>query len=304
MPRAAGVVDSLSAGFGVVNGQPWVILIPILLDMFFLFGPRVSIAPVVGQLVTQPSVARSIGSESPASIIAFAEDANLLGLLSPGGLTLPTIVPALGVARGTFSMLDTVSAALAIGGGALLVGALLGATYQTIIAQRTRDGELTPLNIPIDSIIAWLRLIALAVLIVTAAILLTLPFGFLAAIARLAGAGLDGLVAILVGTAALIAQLYLYFTSEAILLGRVGPLQAIRRSIAVVQSGVWSTLFLAVLITASLIAMALLWHVLAAQASWGLALAIVGNAYIASGLVAAKMHFFQERIETLLAERH
>jgi hypothetical protein len=110
-------------------------------------------------------------------------------------------------------------------------------------------------------------------------------------------------VLVLVGTLALIAQLYLYFTPEAILLGRVGPLQAIRRSIAVVQSGVWSTLFLAVMITATLIAMALLWHTLAAQASWGLALAIVGNAYIASGLVAAKMHFFQERIGTLPAER-
>ena len=95
LPRATGVVDSLSAGFGVVNGQPWIILIPILLDMFFLYGPRVSIAPLVSQFVTTPSFIRSFGPESPAVFIAFADEANLLGLLSPGGITLPTIVPAL-----------------------------------------------------------------------------------------------------------------------------------------------------------------------------------------------------------------
>lgn len=297
-------MESLSAGFGVVNGQPWVILIPILLDLFYLFGPRVSIAPVVSQFVTTPTFARSFGAESPASAIALAEETNLLGLLSPGGLTMPTIVPTLpGLARGAYTMLDTLSAAVAVGIGALLFGALIGATYQTIIAQQSRDGELSPLDIPRDSIVAWARLIALAVLVVIAALLLTLPFGFIAAIARMAVPGLEGLVLAIVGTLALVAQLYLYFTSDAILISRAGPIQAIRHSIAVVQTGVWSTLLLAILITASLIGMALLWSALAAQASWGLALAIVGNAYIASGLVAAKMLFFQERIETLLAER-
>ncbi|MCC7370069.1 MAG: hypothetical protein IT306_16710 [Chloroflexi bacterium] len=286
-----------------MNGQPWVVLLPVLLDLFFLLGPRVSIAPVVSQLVTTPSVSRSLGAESPASVIAFAEDANLLGLLSPGGVTLPTIVPALQVARGTFVMVDAISSAFLIALGALLFGALLGSIYQVIIAQQARDGQVEPLNTPIFSIVAWLRLIALAVLVVTGALLLTIPFGFLAAITRLAGVGLDALVLAVVGALALVAQLYLYFASDAILIRRVGPLQAIKDSIAVVHSGVWATLLLAIVVTASLIAMALLWNALASVAPWGLALGIVGNAYIASGLVAAKMLFFQERIETLLAER-
>jgi hypothetical protein len=271
--------------------------------MFYLFGPRISIAPVVGQLVTSPSFSRSFGAESQASAIAFAEEANLLGLLSPGGLTLPTVVPALGIARGSFTMLDSLGLAVAIGIGALLLGALFGSTYQTIIAQQTRDGELAPLDIPIQAIVAWARLVALAVTILAVTLMLTLPFGFIAAIARMAVPGLEGLVLAIVGTLALVAQLYLYFASDAILIRRVGPIQALRDSVAVVQSGVWSALLLVILVTASLIGMALLWSAVAAVASWGLALAIVGNAYIASGLVAAKMHFFQERIETLLAER-
>ena len=200
-------------------------------------------------------------------------------------------------------MLDSLMIAVVIGIAALLVGALFGSIYQTVIAQQARDGELSILDIPRDALLAWLRLIALAVMMVAAIILLTLPMGILAALAKMAVPGLEGLVLACVGTVGLVAQLYLYFVSDAIFLGRVGPIQAIRRSAAVVHAGVWSTLLLAILVTATLIGMALLWSTLAAQASWGLALGIVGNAYIASGLVAAKMLFFQERIETLLAER-
>jgi hypothetical protein len=303
LPRATSVVDSLSAGFGVVNERPWVILIPILLDMFYLFGPRLSIAPIVSQFVTTPSFVRSFGAEAPAAAIAFADEANLFGLLSPGGITLPTIVPTLGIARGAFLFLDTLAIAVGIGFGALLLGALFGSIYQTIIAQQARDGEVSGLLVPVQSMVAWLRLIALAGMVLVAMMLLTLPFGFMAAIAKLAVPGLEGLVLAIFGTLALVAQLYLYFASDAILIGRVGPVQAIRDSISVVHAGVWSALLLVILVTASLIGMALLWTGLASVASWGLALGIVGNAYIASGLVAAKMHFFQERIETLLAER-
>jgi hypothetical protein len=202
-----------------------------------------------------------------------------------------------------FIMLDSLMMAAIIGVAALFVGALFGSIYQTIIAQQARDGELSILGIPRDAVLAWLRLIALAVMVLASTILLTLPFGIIAALAKMAVPGLEGLVLAFVGTVALVAQLYLYFASDAILLGRVGPIQAIRRSVAVVHSGVWSTLLLAILVTATLIGMALLWSALASLASWGLALGIVGNAYIASGLVAAKMLFFQERIETLLAER-
>jgi hypothetical protein len=107
----------------------------------------------------------------------------------------------------------------------------------------------------------------------------------------------------IVATIALAAQLYLFFAPDAIFVSRVGPIQAIRRSVAVVHSGVWSALTLAILITVILIGMSQVWIALAGQASWGLALGIVGNAYIASGLVAASMLFYRERMETLLAQR-
>ena len=61
LPRATGVIDSLSAGFGVVNEQPWIVLLPVVLDLFFMFGPRVSIAPVFSQIVKMQKFSQAFG---------------------------------------------------------------------------------------------------------------------------------------------------------------------------------------------------------------------------------------------------
>jgi hypothetical protein len=303
LPRATGIVDSLSAGFGVVNEQPWIVLLPVVLDLFFLFGPRVSIAPVVSQIVTLPQFTQAFGVDATAPVIALAEEANLLGLLSPAGLTLPTIVPMLGLARGSFTMLDSAGAVVALALASLLLGAFFGCVYRAILAQQAREGELSARRLPGESFVAWYRVIVLALVLLVGGFLVILPLAFIAALASLVTGAATAFMTAIVATLALAAQLYLFFTPDAILVSRVGPIQAMRRSASVVHAGVWSALTLAILITVIMIGISQIWVVLASQASWGLALGIVGNAYIASGLVAASMLFYRERMEILLAQR-
>jgi hypothetical protein len=303
LPRSTGVVDSLSAGFGVVNEQPWIIVIPVLLDLFFLFGPRISIAPLISQIVTRPAFIRAFGADATAPAITFAEEANLLGLLSPGGATLPTIVPVLRVARGSFMFLDSPGGAILLGLAAILGGLLLGCVYRAILAQQARDGEVSALSVPSDTVVAWYRLVCLAMILFVGMIAVIFPLALLAVVASLATAAASAIMTAIVAMLGLTAQLYLFFAPEAIFISRVGPIQAIRRSVAVVHASVWSALTLAVLMTVILIGMGQVWIALAGQASWGLALGIVGNAYIASGLVAASMLFYRERMENLLAQR-
>jgi hypothetical protein len=307
LPRATGVVDTLSAGFGVVNQQPWIVLIPVLLDLFLLFGPRVSAAPLVGWFVSQPAFERSLGAgvapdAARADVIAVADDVNVLAMLSSGGVTLPSVVPFLGIARGQL-IVESISTVLLIGAGALIVGALLGCIYRALLAQGARDGEVSPLRLPVEAARAWARIIALALLLVGLMFLILIPLALVAALASLVAAGAAMLVTGVVVTLSLAAQLYLFFASDAIFISRVGPIEAIRRSIAVVHTGVWSALTFVMLVTVTLIGMAQVWSLLAAQAGWGLSLAIVGNAYIASGLIAASMVFYQERMDVLLAQR-
>lgn len=291
----------------MVNGQPWIVLIPVLLDMFFLFGPRVSVAPVVSQIVTSPGFHEAFGAEASAPAIGLAEETNLLTLLSPAGITLPTVVPLLdgqiGIARGSFTMLDSLGTTIWLGIGVLLLGVLIGCFYRAILAQQTRDGELTPQALPAEAVVAWLRVLALAVLMTVAGFLIIVPLAFIAALASFVIGAATTMMTAVVAMLALAAQLYLFFTPDAIFVSRVGPIQAIRRSVSVVHAGIWSALTLALLVTMIMVGISQIWLLLASQASWGLALGIVGNAYIASGLVAASMLFYRERMEILLAER-
>ncbi|HEX2173550.1 MAG TPA: hypothetical protein VHL09_14025 [Dehalococcoidia bacterium] len=287
----------------MVNQQPWIVLLPVVLDLFFLFGPRVSIAPVVSQIVTMPFFAQSFGPDARGPAIAFAEEANLLVLLSPGGLTLPTIVPLLGIARGSYLMVDSAGSVVLLALGAILLGALLGCIYRSILAQQARDGELSAQRLPGESVVAWYRVIALALLLLVAGFLVILPLAFIAAVASLVTGAATAVMTAVVMTLALAAQLYLFFAPDAIFVSQVGPIQAIRRSAAVVHAGVWSALTLAILVTVIMVGMGQLWVMLASQASWGLAFGIVGNAYIASGLAAATMLFYRERMGSLLAQR-
>ena len=287
----------------MVNEQPWIVLLPVVLDLFFLFGPRVSIAPVVSQVVSTPFFAQAFGPDARGPAIAFAEEANLLGLLSPGGLTLPTVVPLLGIARGSFTMIDSAGSVVLIALGAVLLGAFLGCVYRSILAQQAREGELTAQRLPGQSVVAWYRVILLTLLLLAVGFLVILPLAFIAAVASLVTGAATVLMTAIVTTLALAAQFYLFFAPDAIFVSQVVPIQAIRRSAAVVHAGVWSALTLAILVTVIMIGTGQVWVMLASQASWGLALGIVGNAYIASGLAAATMLFYRERMESLLAQR-
>jgi len=287
----------------VVNEKPWIILFPVLLDLFFLFGPRVSIAPLVSQFATQPAFTRAFGPDAAAPTIAFAEEANLLGLLSPASMTLPAIVPVLGIGRGAFTFVDSAGLAVLIALGSMLVGAVLGCVYRVLIAQQARDGMTSVREIPSQAVVALYRVVTLVVLLFAVGIGVMLPLAFIAAVASMVTAAATALMTAVMATMVLVAQLYLFFAPDAIFISRVGPLRAIRQSAAVVQAGVWSALTLAILITVILIGLGQIWTLLASQASWGLALGIVGNAYIASALVAASMAFYRERMELLLAQR-
>ena len=304
------MIDTLSAGYGVINSRPWIVLIPVLLDLFFWFGPRISISPLIGQVLSQPAIPRDLGPNGGQSfesvrqtILSAADDLNMLALLSPGWISVPSIMPLLGGGRGPFTFVNSWAAALGVAVGALLGGSLLGCFYRSIIAQHVRDDALTPSQLPGQAFRAWLRLIGLILLLVGVGIVVGVPVLFLVAGATLLARELGSFGMALLLTIVLWLQLYLFFAPDAIFVSRVGPFQAIRRSVAVVRANFWAAVRIVVLITIILLGMGQVWAALAARAPWGPALGILGNAYIASGLVAASMLFYRERVEALPSPR-
>src|SRR5205814_9531020 len=75
----------------------------------------------------------------------------------------------------------------------------------------------------------------------------------------------------------------------------VGPWWAGRGRVALVHASFWPSLGMIALTTVILLGMAQIWLVLQGRGAGGMVLAILGNAYVGSGLVGASMVFYRER---------
>jgi hypothetical protein len=130
--------------------------------------------------------------------------------------------------------------------------------------------------------------------LVVGAIPVTILFAVLSSISAAAG----DFMAFLVQIALIWALVYLFFAVEALLLSDVGPVQAIRLSVAVIAGNFWAAVTLIGLTFLITFGLPLAWQVIAAYPA-GMLAGIVGNAYIGTGVAAAAFLFYKERLERL-----
>jgi hypothetical protein len=305
--RFTGVIDTLSAGYGVVNRHPWLLLLPILLDLFLWLGPQLSIGRLVGRTLSRTlplgpngAAARMLDEAQQRDLVELAEGFNLLSALAPSTLGLPSFVATLGVRDPLNSVaVQSWGEALLILVGSTLGGMLLGALFYAVLAQEVREGRVSPARVPLLAVRSWGRVLLYLLLVFGVALLFGLPIGVLAVGAATFSPALGSLVLSTVLLGIVWVGIYLYFVPDAIFLSQVGPLQAIKNSVAVVRTSFWAAVGIILLITLVLLGMGRVWELASSSIDgpWGLGLGILGNAYIASGLIAASMAFYKERIE-------
>ncbi len=309
-----GVIDCLSEGFGQINRILWVILFPIGLDVLLWRAPRLSAAPLAdrwlgvfsqaaAQLGSQPTGASPVDAQSLEMARQWIQasplyDLATLATWNLANASVPTFVPSQRLDPLGVIQIDGVLPVLGLALGLQLFGLVLGCIYLGFIGQQVRDGQISlsrlyrSLGRYCLSAIGFIGLVLGLVLAVS--VPLSLIVGVLTMVAPVAAAVLYGAVmmsAVFVGVWML---LYLFFLVDAIVVGELGPLAAVRSSVGVVRSHLGSSLGLIGLTILISLGMQVVWSALARQ-PWGMALAVAGNAYIASGLAAASMLFYRHR---------
>ena len=302
-----GIIETLSAGFELVRRRPWLVLLPIVLDVGLWIAPKLSIL----------SLMRGLLGEAAASVAAYpdmatrlpemsqmlekvAESANLGTLLSSGYLAVPSLPVAGTSFFGWTRQVVEVNSALGFVGlvaGLSLAGLMLGTLYLAPIADQVRDGCVDWPSLAGRLPRYWLRLLGAWFLIALALTFLGFPMVLMLGLFGLFSQGLASLMLGLASFAVLWVAFYLAFVPEAILYGEDGVLQAVGHSINVVRMHFWSTLGLLVLVNVIMAGLAFIWERLAKSAP-GAVLAIAGNAYIGTGLTAAVFVFYRERLQT------
>jgi hypothetical protein len=311
--RPRGVIDTLTAGYETVNRRLWILLIPVALDLLFWFGPKLSVGWLATALPlgTLEAGQRTVLAESLAHFnLAF-----VLAMYVPTVLGKPPYVPVgaevvAPVWRDVYQLLpgSLVPAAVAAVALALLVTSLyLGSIGALVRGDGKRDGETdrgAALGAPgaagwlREWLRAWWRIIVLHVVGALALGAVALPWLTGVALVMALSAEVGGFMVLLFQVALLWVGLSLFFTLNAVILTDAPPLRAAVMSAAFFRRHFWSALALIGLILLISTGFPIVWRTLARQ-PLGLVASILGNAYVGTGLAAASMVFFRDRLSLM-----
>jgi hypothetical protein len=315
----ATTVDTISQGYTAINRRPWLLIVPILLNLFLLYGVQVSLGPLIMEYA---AVMQTFGSTAPADaefdqllFDAAHSDVRLqlaffnciptyatyvfypIGLsCNPTGLSIiqPAATLLTNQQGGVLRLSNGFEALLAL----LLINAIalpLSAAFLTQLAEAVRD-DRAALVVRLRRIgHASLSILGYVALIGGLGLILGLPFLFLTALLVEVNPALASLAGSLILIVGFWIGVYTGFTREAIVVSGIGPLRAIHASFNIVRQNFWSTLTFLTLSIVITIGAGLIWQALATT-TVGLLVSIAASAYIGSGLWAARMAFYRERL--------
>jgi len=301
-----GVIDAIADGFFAVAKRPLVLFPVVALDLLFWGGGRLTVAPLTNSMI---ALFEGVRDRVPpgadlnsmiASLRTVEQGSDLLGLLALGQRPLlPRLDPAQIAHPWGTGVFDVGNAALMLLVALLLLlaGLFWLAVALTVVAPLVRGEPFVPRALWRQLPRCWLALLGFGAIIAAAAALLFLPLVILTAVIEALGLS-AGPLALLVAVPLLLIYVCLALTPEAIAVRQVGPLQAIKLSVLVVRHNFGRTLGLLAAIFLVDQGFPLVLGLLAQQAA-GVPLAIVGNAFISTALLAAGMFFFRERLVAL-----
>jgi hypothetical protein len=336
--RPLGVIGCLAAGFEMVGRHLWLVILPVMLDLFLWLGPRLSVDPLwqqfVALLATQPvpdPAAASQVTQIAQMLKQLGEQFNMLSIL--GALPLLNL-PSLLASHppGALSPLGQSSVFEITGVLALLfwwvmllpVGLLLGFLYLSGVARPVRAMRDADETDPAQEEAGGMEGHSEAASFPgeRSSHLYTHGLGkfvrvFLFAAALLAlGMVLIPIWMLLIGVVLTVAQplgllawalsiglgsyvvLHFLFVIPGVLVGQRGLLRAIWESALLIHTNFSSVVGLVLLVLVIYEGLGFVWS-LPPGDSWSLLIGILGNSCIATGLTAAIFVYYQERVGRL-----
>ncbi len=305
--RLPGVIDTLSQGFAAAYRRPWLLAIPFVLDLVYWFGPRRTILPLMQSLLAWAAAFSPEAFTDEQRTVFLDISAQPLYLdFSPFGAVSPQLPKFINLLTPLLPELPDAPFAAALwpisGAGTLvagwlvvnLVSMLVLAVFLMLLALPLRMQAAPRLDV--KGLLRVYGSFLTILLIVGGAV-------FLVGIPALVLALLVGSVNVVVGQILLLVLqallFWLLFTAsfsfDAVVINGAGPLRALLSSLLVVQRSFSSAFGLFLLGWLILWGISFVWRPIAATAA-GLLAAMLASAYLSTGLAAAHLTFFRDRI--------
>lgn len=299
-PAARGCIETISAGYALVNRHLWILVIPVVVNLFLFFGPRLSFAPFLSLRHDQLRVITGLFTPDPL------QQEELLLSIQNSDMRVPTawtnVVPLLPdpLLHHPLPTTDytvyvrTVAGVIGAVAAVNLIALVGSALFLTMLAFGVRQQPFSIRPFLADVGRTMLFIAGYFVLIIGGVFLIVGPLVFFFPMVVHVFPDVTTMVppAILVGW----FWLYVYtaFAIEAIALYRVSPWRAIVASVNVAQHSFLQTLGLILISFLIVVGLGRIWVALG-MSVWGVCVVCVGSSYIGSGLSAARFLFYQER---------
>lgn len=302
-----GLIEILTSGFRLVQRRLWLILLPLALDGLLWAAPQISVQGALQSVFALwpqaglPADASQLLGQYEQLLMGEAERFSLLWLLSNSLTWLNALVPGLpALARPDTAGIEVPLRSLALWTPVVLaLGLGLGSAYLTMVAS-----QLLPDPQPIAtwvrrSLTLWLRVVVYAFLLLAflafSVFLLSLVLAVMLMVSPALAGGVTALAALLASWVFLWIFFMLYFVVAALASDGIGLGAAIVRSANVVARNLWSTLGLVLLTTVILGGFQLIFQRLSQLGPVLAGVSIAGNAFLLTGLTAARLIFYQDR---------
>jgi len=304
-----GVIDSMGRGFETVLSHISLIALPLLLDMFLWLGPQLSVAPLIAEVgvllevqLRSSDIPYEMYETVQNTLVDVGESLNVFGLLSTAPLGVPSMMVASvsgGTPLGSELRIPVTSGASLFGltVGLSVAGLFLGTMFFGLIArqvlpeaERWTDEQYLELLWS-----QWLRLIGFACAVLLAMLLFGFLMAMLSALLSMLHAVLGGMATSLGIAFWLWALFFVAFTVHGVVMHNRNLLPALRNSLRLVRWNMPAVIGLFVLIIVLSWGLGFLWS-LPPGDSWLLLAGITAHAFVATGVVAATFHFYQDRL--------
>jgi len=302
------LMNAIIAGFNLIANNIFLILFPVVVDIFIWLGPRLRLQNVLEPMISRAN--QTLNSYNNAEITQLLESAqeawsllisriNLTNSISTFPLGIPSLLAGTdltGNPTGTSISYEIPSFGLAVVVFILLtgIGLLIGSFYFSAIAKTVRtEQEKITLSIVGRQLISILGLL---LLIIGILIIVVIPALMIVSIFALFSPAIAQIVLLFFSFIFIWLLIPIVFTPHGIFLNQLNVVKSIVTSFRLIRlllPGTGLFLLLAMLIAQGL---DILWHS-APSGSWFTLIGIIGHAFIYTSLITASFIYYRQGLE-------
>lgn len=306
IPAPPNLVRSFSTGFDTISNHLWLILFPIVLDLFLWWGPRLRIENWLRSVLSEPFFATGLQAADTQEMLASSKDLwlelssqfNLMTILRtyPVGVTslMAGISPA-GAPTTSGPVLQTTSFLAILGWicGLGLLGLGLGTFFYTGVSQVVLQKKVVWRDVFLEWPLKYWRVIALTLFWMLLFVSVSMLFSCMLTLLAIVGIGIGTFTIMLYGFVMVWLLIPLAFSAHGIFVYERPVLASIKDSARLTRLTMPTTmLFLLALVLISQ-GLNIIWS-LPEETSWMSLVGIIGHGFVSTALLAASFVYYRD----------